>query len=59
MLGRRDLVVRNHEDLMKAIISGNVEAVEKLARTHDLKASNELIKQLKKRERAHSPGSNH
>jgi DNA-binding GntR family transcriptional regulator len=54
MLGRRDLVVRNHEDLMKAITSGNAEAAEKLARTHGLKASNELIKQLKKRERAHS-----
>jgi DNA-binding GntR family transcriptional regulator len=52
MLRGREQVVRNHEDLLKAIASGDTELAEKVARTHGLKASNELINELRAREGA-------
>jgi DNA-binding GntR family transcriptional regulator len=58
MLRRRELVLRNHEDLLKAIASGNPALAEKVARTHGLKASNELINHLRAKENAESPSRN-
>ncbi len=52
MLERRELVLRNHENLLKAIASGNADSAGKLARTHGLKASNELINRLRAQEAA-------
>jgi DNA-binding GntR family transcriptional regulator len=52
MLGRRELVLRNHENLLKAIASGNAESAERVARSHGLKAANELINRLREKEKA-------
>jgi DNA-binding GntR family transcriptional regulator len=51
-LRRRELVLRNHEDLLKAIASGDAESAGKLARTHGLEAANELINRLRAKENA-------
>jgi DNA-binding GntR family transcriptional regulator len=58
MLRRRELVLRNHEDLLKAIASGNPELAEKVARSHGLKASNELINRLRTKENVQRPAKN-
>jgi DNA-binding GntR family transcriptional regulator len=58
MLRRRELVLRNHEDLLKAIASGNPDFAEKVARTHGLKASNELINHLRTKENVQPPSKN-
>jgi DNA-binding GntR family transcriptional regulator len=50
MLTRRELVLQNHENLVKAIVSGNPKSAEKMARTHGLAASNELISRLRAKE---------
>jgi DNA-binding GntR family transcriptional regulator len=50
MLRRRELVLRNHENLLKAITSGNPETAEQVARMHGLNASKELIKRLRAKE---------
>jgi DNA-binding GntR family transcriptional regulator len=52
MLRRREFVLRNHEDLLKAIASGDAESAGKLARTHGLEAANELINRLRAKENA-------
>jgi hypothetical protein len=43
-------LLRNHEDLLKAIDSGNPKSAEKMARTHGLTAANELISRLRAKE---------
>jgi DNA-binding GntR family transcriptional regulator len=58
MLRRRELMLRNHEDLLKAIVSGNPELAEKVARTDGLKASNELINHLRTKENVQTPSKN-
>jgi DNA-binding GntR family transcriptional regulator len=55
MLGRRELILLNHENLLKAIASGNAEFAEKMARVHGLKASSELIKHLRAKEKVQAP----